>query len=162
MEQRTISSLPRSLIFAAIFMVILVTHVASPMTNPTDTIWVLPTALSIVRKGTPDLTEYLPSRNDYRIECVGNKAYQRFPIGVPLLSVPFVYFIDKLLHVTDWEIDPFYNYEVMKIIASIVIALACVFMYLIAETYLSPVRSVAVVFVFAYCTPVWSTASRAL
>lgn len=162
METTKISRGTSGLVSVAVFLVIVVTHVASPMTNPTDTIWVLPTAVSILRKGTPDLSAYHPPRNDYRIEWVGAKAYQVFPIGVPLIAAPFVFFIDKTIPVAKWELLLYYNFRVMKIIASIIIAVASVFVFLIASTYVSPMRSILAVFVFAFCTPVWSTASRAL
>ena len=50
----------------------------------------------------------------------------------------------------------------VMLIASIIVALASAVMYLIARQFLAPLQSILLALIFAFCTPAWSTASRAL
>lgn len=113
-------------------------------------------------------------------QCAGGHLYNFYPIGVAVLAVPEVYVIRKLAAVanaTPWisgmvknpyrrrllEGDLVYTHPLVEVlIASFWIALATVMTYLLARRLLNPVRSVALALLFAFCTPAWSTASRAL
>ena len=46
------------------------------------------------------------------------------------------------------------------LIASLIVALASVVMYVVARRFLGIAQSILIALVFAFCTPAWSTASR--
>ena len=76
-----------------LFSVILIAHRSSPVISQTDSIFVLPTAKSILTEGNLRLDEFkemIPKKNDYRIEVISGHPYNLFPIGTSLLSLPFV------------------------------------------------------------------------
>ena len=155
----------KAILIVTIFLVVFLTHLASPMVTSFDSKWSIHIAMSILREGNTDLAEYkeLIQEDDYRIEKVDAHFYSIFAVGAPLLAVPFVYIYDKFFVDLD---DRLKNTvpagKIEKAIASFIIALAAVFIYLIARLFLSTRLSLLLVFIFAYCTSVWSTASRAL
>jgi hypothetical protein len=113
-------------------------------------------------------------------QCAGGHLYNFYPIGVAVLAVPEVYLIRKLTLVADgipWvrrliknsyrrrllEGDLVFTHPLVEaLIASFWIAGATIFIYLIARHFLTPLRSATVALLFAFGTPAWSTASRAL
>lgn len=152
----------RKILITLVFLTIVITHVLTPLNIPTDTIWVLPTALALIHNGSAELSCYQATDQDYRIELVEGKPYSRYPVAVSFLAMPFVYVIDKFESDPSWVVNPRHNFVLMKMIASLIVALTAVCIYLVAEMYLPVLWSVFVVFVFGYCTASWSTASRAM
>lgn len=69
-----------------------------------DSMWNVPTTLSILREGNIDLNEYLAlikEKNNYGIFKVGKMYYNYFPIGMPLITMLFV-FIGNILFTGDF------------------------------------------------------------
>jgi hypothetical protein len=126
-----------------------------------DTRWSIHVADSLVREGNLDLDEYraLIPANDYRIQIYDGHLYNFYPIGVSVLAVPVVY----LYHLVEpaKTVEQFYV-SVEIGLASFVMALTAVIVYLTARLSLNIRRSLLCVFIFVVCTPAWSTASRAL
>jgi hypothetical protein len=111
----------------------------------------------------------------FGVEEINGHYYSIFPIGVSLIAVPFVYGIDKCLSFFPEDfIRSRLNYphgvinvvrfhaQIELFIASLIIALTAVFIYLIARLFLERKYSLLVTFIFAFCTSAWSTASRGL
>ena len=104
----------------------------------------------------------------YAIDKVDEHYYYSFPIGTPLLILPVVKVIDFVAHhVLYYDINSpvegGYSGGIQLFIASLIVALTSVFVYLFCFLFTSSKwQSVFLVFIFAYCTSVWSTASRAL
>lgn len=150
---------PRSAIPFAIVAVVFATHFAGLITSY-DSVWSIPTARSILREGNTDLEEYRARiesdrSNDYRMEIIDGRYYTILPIGPSLLALPVVLVLDAAgRHVSDGKIE--------KLVASFLIALAAMVMYLVGRFALSVPRALLLSFVFAYCTPAWSLASRGL
>jgi len=67
----------------------------------------------------------------------------------------------KLYHIT-CGLSAENNGGIQAFIASFVIALTSIFIYLITKIYLKRIGSLLIVFIFAFCTSAWSTASGAL
>ncbi len=164
----------RNLILLGICLFVFAVDAVSPVTTSTDSAWTLHLASSILREGNVNLDEYRSLMNlqlDYRLRVVDGHIYSYYPIATPLLVTPVVWIVNKiypLFYPTD-----FYTYlalhapdsrtaKIEKLIASGIIALSAALMYLVARRYLSTVKSLAVTFIFAFATSVWSTASRAL
>ena len=149
-------------------------YILSPVTTSTDSAWTFHVAASMLRQGNIDLDEYRGNMNlkiDYRLRLVGGHVYSYYPIATPLLVTPAVWVINKiypLIYRTD-----FYTYldqhapdtrtaRLEKVIASGIAALSAALIYLIARRELGTLKSLAITFVFAFSTSIWSTASRAL
>jgi hypothetical protein len=176
---------------ALIFLVVAVTHILSPVHTSGDSMWSIHTALSITRHGTTNIDEYqaLFPLNPDIIEVFNGHYYTMYPLGSPLLAVPFVFMLDRVAlplaarvpalrriierrlspgsDITDLTIEKHAGRE--AVIASLLVALTAMFFYLIVrQTFIvqrsafSVSRALLLTFIFAFCTPVWSSASRSM
>jgi len=146
--------------------------------------WSVQISLSMVRQRNTDLDEYreaVLSGPRYVYAIVNGHIYSSYPIGTPLLAAPMVYAIDlvmrqlclafprvegllrSLRHERVECVDAASLHGPVEIIvASFIVALTTVLMYFIGRQFLSQRHSFLLACVFAFCTPAWSTASRAL
>lgn len=114
-------------------------------------------------------------------ECGGGHFYNFYPVAVPALVTPAVFALDKGIRAARPLLAPLAvrapsdvrrafllgdlaggSAIVEVLIASLIVALASVVMYMVARQFLTLPHSFLLALVFAFCTPVWSTASRAL
>ncbi|MBI4670404.1 MAG: hypothetical protein HY741_01880 [Chloroflexi bacterium] len=156
----------------------LTVYVFSPVTTVLDSAWVLHTSMSILREGNIDLDEYqaiFSAPNDYHLERVGNHTYYYFPLGTSLLTTPMLAAADLAAGLARFDLgkyflthgpvafDPWLPLNLMeRVFASTFAALTVVVMYGIARHFLAVPRALVVVFIFAFCTSAWTTASRGL
>lgn len=154
-----------------VFLAVFIVHVESKVITSGDSRWFIPVALSIIHQGNIDLDEYgerIRADQYYGIEKVNGHLYNIFPTGVALASLPFVWTIDLLFDkVAGISLEEHFkknrSEQTELFIASIFVALAAVFMFLLAKHSLNnKTGPLLVVFVFAFGTSAWSTASRAL
>ncbi len=146
----------------SIFLAVTVSHIACGAGSWSDTLWSIPTSLSIVTEGNADLDEYkalLEQWNRIATETINGKVYAWHPITVHMLAVPAVA-VCRLWMSPSEIIDS--RIIIGRISASVIIALATVFIYMTANVTLNEIPSIIIAFIFAYCTSAWSTASRAL
>ncbi len=172
--ERGFTTLQRATVLAAIFVFTYVIHAVSPVTTSTDSAWTFHVAASILREHNFNLDEYrniIDLHLDYRMRVFGGHIYSYYPVGTPLLVAPAVWIANQiypLTHSTD-----FFTYlaqhapdsrtaRLEKLLASGVVALSAVVMYLIARCQLPVMPSLALTGIFAFSTSMWSTASRAL
>jgi hypothetical protein len=157
--------------FAAVSLTVLVAHDLSPVLQSGDSRWVLHKAMSILSEGNTSLDEYsdlLGAQNDYAIEHVGGHSYDQFPVGTAIMALPFVAAMDVWYRVVRHQdlrehLKRSSMWEEQRLMASFFVGLTAAFLYLIAAHRLGSVwRSLLIVFVFAFCTSAWSSASRAL
>jgi hypothetical protein len=144
--------------------------------------WSVHVALSIVREGNTDLDEY---RNvvlrgpGYLYEVINGHVYSSYPIGTPLLAAPLVILIDDGIRFAA-KVSPRVLFRVLRkeptdrldatsfpwvvevFVASVIVAMTTVLMYFVGRQFLNRLLSLLLACVFAFCTPAWSTASRAL
>lgn len=157
------------LIPALIFTIVFLSHIYSPVVTLWDSTFVTLVVRSIINKGSTNLDEYesiikREAGMSYSYEYINGHYYWLFPIGTPLIAVP-VYFVYKyiapvLYHRTSRSDDYVY---MQLFIASFIVALTALFIYLIAYfSTANTVTSLLVVAIFAFCTSAWSVASRAL
>jgi hypothetical protein len=142
----------------AVLVTVFSTHVGSPVITPFDSLWTIPTARSIIRHGDTNLDEHrkrIAALGLYQIDLVRGHYYSLFPIGCSILAIPVVAPLDLAqVRLTDGQVE--------KLVASIVVALTAMLLYLVARRSLATAPALAITFVFAFCTAAWSTASRAL
>ncbi len=161
-------------VLPAIFLLTFAVHALSPVTTSTDSAWTFHVAASLLREHNFNLDEYRPIINlqlDYRMRVVDGHIYSYYPVATPLLVSPLVWLINLLYpisHPTD-----FYTYlaqhapdertaRLEKLIASGIVGLSTILMYLIARRQLAVTGALAIALIFGFATSMWSTASRAL
>ncbi len=171
-------------IYTCIFVVVFAIHFGSGVSTYSDPRWTVHTARSMLYERNTDLDEYLPKLESdafQGVEQVDGHYYQIFPIGTALISVPFVAVLDPLLpwmadtvpavdryvrSRTTWEIDSIsvvsVSLGVERLIASIIVACATLVMFAIARLRLRIRDALFVAILFAFATPAWSVASRAM
>ncbi|MDP2776146.1 MAG: hypothetical protein Q8O48_00755 [Anaerolineales bacterium] len=156
-----------------VFLVVFFIYILCPVTTSTDSRWTFYISMSMLREHNTNLDEYahLMEDRDFRVVYLDNHIYPYFPLGVPIISVPFVWGMDKvfdLRYSTDFATyltDHFPDgrlAKIEKIAASFISALAAVLFYLLVSLRLDKWRSLLLTFIFAFSTPMLSTASRAL
>lgn len=176
-----------SIILILIFWVVFIVYFNSKNIISFDSKWIVHTAMSIIKQGNADLDEYkkIIGDSDYRIENINTHIYTVYPIGISVIALPFVFAIDKGLNLMLSKFPRLEEYikEYIKMrshtcpnrinvisvflgvelfIASLIVAITAVFIYLLARLFLDIQYSLLVTFIFAFCTSAWSIASRAL
>lgn len=162
--------LPALLVFVAVW----VGHSAGGVTQFADSRWAIHIAMSLIRDGDVNLDEYAPAReNDFFLTQRDGHWRSIYPVGTSLLCVPLVFVMDKaLLWLGGFDLQlhllslpPMWCWVVPQlqvILASCLIAVAGVFIYLTARLSLDNARALLLAGLFAFCTSAWSTGSRAL
>ena len=163
------------LISAIIFTATFVVYSISSITPRADSMWSVYLAESFVRTGNFNLDEYrsLIKPDDYRVVEVNGHLYSFFPIGAPLMASPFVYAIDHFTSLRLFGGENLSTYLlnhspddvvsfVEKFIASILVALNCVIIFILSRRYLNIAKSIILTLIFAFATSNWSVSSRAL
>ncbi|MBI5397563.1 MAG: hypothetical protein HZA91_19880 [Verrucomicrobia bacterium] len=159
-----------------VFILVFTAHFGSHVMQCTDSLWTTYLAMSMIRDGDANLDEYahlqLPA-GDHRVFMRDGHLRSVYSLGTPLLCVPFVFALDKLLlpladfdlqlHLRSLPPTPQWFLPPMEVfIASCLIALAGVFICLMGRRSLDSPRALLLVFLFAFCTAARSTGSRAL
>ncbi len=157
----------RSAILAslALFAIIFVVYSLSPVTTSYDSRVSLHTAMSLAYGEGGDLTNYMRVMpgGTYVLEYPDSRPRNRYPIGPSLLAVPAVAIAswiqpDFAKQLREGRTDRF-----EEILASIVGAAAAVtFFWLIYERFQNIWIAASSTIIFAFCTSMWSTATRAL
>jgi hypothetical protein len=158
---------------AMIFLIVFFVYVVCPVTTSTDSRWTFYISMSMLREHNADLDEYahLMEDRDFRVVYLDDHIQYYFPLAIPFVSVPYVWVVDKvfdLRYPTDlatYLTDHFPDErlaKIEKIAASLISALAAVLFYLLVSLRLDRLRSSLLALIFAFATPMLSTASRAL
>ncbi|WP_342376191.1 hypothetical protein NVS55_33680 [Myxococcus stipitatus] len=174
----------RGLLFGVFFAVLAV----FPVYTPFDSKLTLPTTVSILREGNIHLDEYAPTFETFRhgLDERDGHLYNFFPLGPSLAALPMVVAVDGFARVAaplgsvhpglakaleDWR----HAYDTtgrvdlkvwdgpQRLFASALVALAGVVMFAVGTSLrLSRPRALLLAALFVFCTPLLSTASRAL
>ncbi|WP_342379887.1 hypothetical protein NVS55_10115 [Myxococcus stipitatus] len=172
---------------ALVFVVVTLVYECCPIKGVGDLFWSLPTVFSIIREGNADLNEYQDAFHYYpgAVEVIDGKYRNFFPVGSALLALgpiwvfnggvnlvaPVVEHIPKLNKgVSNWKknfarvgnIDASFFFTTEMVLASLFMGLAAVFIQLMASELLPWRWALVVTGVFAFCSSVWSTATRDL
>ena len=154
------------LVTLGVFCIAFAAYALSPVKTSYDSRWVLHTAMSIAHGKGGDLSDYndtLDRSKFYATRHMGGRPYNLFPVGPPLLVMPAVIVWDRIdpsfssrLHNGGWEGPE-------KFLASVIGAAAvAVFFWLIFGQFGHLYVAAGSAFIFAFCTSMWSTATRAL
>lgn len=161
----------REIICAALVLAsVLIVYVASPVITSIDSFWTIQTALSIIHKGNAKVDDFMVMREQYdnRLDEVDGNLYNRYPIAVSVMAVPFVWAAELVkpdLYVSmqthPRRADDF-ALSLEMWIASFYTALAALLIFFIARFQLTRPFALVAALVFAFATSAWTTASRAL
>ena len=161
--------LSQAILSVLVFFAVFFAHFAGPTVAMTDSRWYIPTAMSMIKEGNANLDEYkgIMADRDYGIRDINGHIYNDFPIGVSVLTAPFVFAIEQTYsRVLSLDLEEHVKHtaptRLETFIASLIVALTAVFIHSIARLFLNHRYSLLLVFIFAFCTSAWSTASRAL
>jgi hypothetical protein len=162
---------------ASLFIFVLLADFGYGITTSFDSRYTIHVAMSIVRRHTTTLDAYPDLPDDQPIRTRDGHRYSFFPIGTPLLAVPFVAAIDagsrSLLafessgFTAPFDLDALLRRAVPigieRFIAATFVATTSLLIYALARLSIrSKARALLVALVFAFATSAWSTASRGL
>lgn len=157
---------------------------AAPVRVQTDSIWTIPTALSLVRDGDTDLSEFgeATKQNPHGLDTFSTGTFSSFPIGPALLAAPLLFVVDHTASLlsslpaplrapfvrwsersrpgADFKLSFFDTTEV--IIASLFVALGVLAFFLFCEGLTGTPAALIVTVVLALGSPALSTWTRAL
>jgi len=176
---QTTSHIDRRVVLALVFVLTFLIFALSPVRQVTDSHYSVLLSESLIhhRSFQLDANYSIPRyeplwfgyyfRNGpiYQLELVDGKIYYNFPVGAPILSVPFVAAMN-LVGISAANPDGTYNptgeETIEAVLAALLMAvLSCVF-FLTARMVLPLKWSLTMVIAGAFGTQVWSTASRAV
>ncbi|MBK6608566.1 MAG: hypothetical protein IPG24_24595 [Leptospiraceae bacterium] len=160
----------KGLLLVFIYLCVWFTLTETKVFNQTDSLWSIYTTISLVREGNIDLDEYaslFPKAFHANLTTYNGHTYNYYPYGVSLLAAPHI-----------WILNQWYAWKGKnlsdKVIASSTIGLeknisssllslsACIFFLISLHLTNSMVKSLETVFIFSFCTLVFSTVSRGL
>lgn len=163
---------------AAIFILVLLVFLKSPVHQLADSRYTLVLTDSLIQHGTFDLARYFQPPFDpqtfphigvngypLNLQTWDGRVYYGYPFGTPVLSAPLVIVL-RHLGVSSVNADGSYSprgeEKAQAIIAAVLMAALVVVWYLTARLLLPVGASVAIASAAALGTQVWSTASRGL
>lgn len=172
---------------AVLFVIVWLCLLPGNMTC-SDSMWSIPTAVSLLDHGDADLDEYLPvleARRFVLTQRVGGHVYTIYPLGASIMAIPgivalrpvgaalrqFAPSVWATLETVQAErgCAPVAGEPVVTLhswaehlIASAFVAATAVVIYLLAVAEVSTASAVLLALVFVFGTTAWSTASRSL
>ncbi len=179
--------LPRLALPATLFVVVWLCLLPGNMTC-SDSMWSIPTAISLLDHGDANLDEYLPvleARRYVLTQRVGGHIYTIYPLGASILAIPAVVVLRPVgAAVRRFAPSLWQNLEAAQtergcapvagepivtlhswaehLIASAFVAGTAVVIYFLAAGEVSRGSAVLLALLSTFATPAWSTASRVL
>ncbi|EQA45538.1 dolichyl-phosphate-mannose-protein mannosyltransferase [Leptospira broomii serovar Hurstbridge str. 5399] len=145
-----------------LFSIVFFVNVLLPVTPRSDTIWNVPTGMSIILHGDTNLDEFQDLRKeftDYGLINLKGKEYNIFPIGVSILAIPQLFLMTQING--SKEILN-HSIEAGKFVAAGWMALATVFIFLGFKKKFGYQKALYFAILFAFATPTLSTGGRAI
>jgi hypothetical protein len=177
----------RGAVPALIFAVALVVFAISPVKVQTDSVWSIPTVVSLLHEGNADLDEFRPTTDDspHGLVTSHGHVYSGFPLGPSLAALPLIGAFDGFVRLTAPLAEKFPRLKVASerwrtrfhavgkvelifydtielIVASLFVAGATVLVFLTGRQVTTMRAALIVTAVFAFGTSAYSTASRVL
>ncbi len=160
----------RTLAGIALFLVVAAVHKTSRVKQSGgDTVWYVATAESLLRDHDAAIDEYagILEHNPtwaYGVRRIKGQLYTIFPIANAIVALPMVGLATALgIHHPGPETTGIKGAPGLEeTIASLLVAITAVLLFQIVSRQAGWARGLAAAMIFAFCTPAWSTASRAL
>jgi hypothetical protein len=169
MTSRRIRELLVSLL---VFLMVYAIYLNSGNAIPLDSMWTIPTSMSLLKQGNANLDEYQPlidrtEEGSYLIQKMDGHLYANYPPSIALLIAPVVFVAEQVARLA-YSVDlAAYVQNVVPhmlelLIASLFAALTVLLLFRLAREFLSMLPALALTLIFAFGTAAWSVASRAL
>lgn len=156
---------PRVIVLLTGLMIFLA-YAASPATTIADGALALQVSDSFLHGHGGDLSEYqgaVTGAAPYLMEKVNGRPYSIFPIGTPLMAMPFTALIEAANPSFRKMLEATYVAKTTKNVASAISAIAIiVFGFFALYRFRSTAAAVGAMLLLAFCTSMWSMASRGL
>jgi hypothetical protein len=148
------------------FCASLAAYASSPIAASIDSRWSLHTAMSFANGNGGDLTDDRPALEKFKFYAIiypDGRPRTYFPIGASLLALPGVVIASWIEpNLKEWLRQGAVD-QLEKLLASIIGAAAvAVFFWLLYGQFQSVWIAGGSTYIFAFCTSMWSTATRAL
>jgi hypothetical protein len=160
------------LISLLVFLTVYAVYLNSGNAVPLDSMWTIPTSMSILKQGNTDLNEYRPlidrtAEGSYLIQKINGHLYANYPASTALLIAPVVVVAEQFARLAYAINLATYVQNVVPqmlelLIASLFAALTVLLLYRIAREFLALLPALTLAIIFAFGTAAWSVASRAL
>ena len=150
------------------FFVVSAIYIASPTWNSSDSRFMVPTALSMIRHGDANIDEYKDRFKEAHWAVYHDRGHDwnLYPIGTPLMILPAVWLWDRMAAMNGQDLEAIlthsYAYFGEEVIASVITALAAALLFWYSRNRLSLPRAALLTALFAFGTSAYSTASRGL
>ena len=177
----------KGLAAAALFAIAWIAYLPGNM-GCADSMWSIPTAVSLLDQHNPDLDEHLPilrARGFVFTQRIGGHYFTIYPLGTSIIAAPGVVVLRPLAaairraapSLWTWldrvqrerGCPPLDDEPVIALhswtehlIASAIVAATVVVMFFVAAEQTSTATAIVVALLFAFGTSAWSTASRSL
>jgi len=148
-----------------VFLIAFGGYLATPQSSQvySDPRWTIQLAWSVLSERNLNLDEYQDTINpqDNAVRDYQGHQYYFFPTGSSLFVAPAL-FLYHLVRPLNAALVARNHPLIQEWLASFIAALTCLLIYGIARMYLTVKQSWLVAFIFAFCTSIWPTVSRAL
>ena len=149
-----------------LFLVVALSNIALPVSTPFDSMFAIPTALSLIDEGNLDLKAYEDYASwHHSLQRKDGRVYSMYPIGPALSAMPAVLAI-KLASPSLYDFlhhEPEAWAAVEIVVASLLVAVAAILFFSLLELRgVDVATAVLLTLVFAFASPMLSTATRAL
>lgn len=168
----------RLIIASSLFILVLFVHANSKVIVATDSMWSIYLAQSLVNDGDLILDEYkalAKERKNYGLRKRKGQLYSYFPVGTAIMASPFVWAYSQTLPKIAELLPGFprgksadelsvenMNLPLQRVIASSFVAATVVIIFFLSCQFISIYPAAFVALLAAFCSPLWSTASRGL
>jgi hypothetical protein len=157
-------------IAVALFLCVDLAQTTNKVAIHSDSMWSLHLAVSVLRQRNLDLDEYrsqVQGAGFYGTDSIGGHLYSYFPVGPSLAVLPLVAVADAVCRLVHVDLAPILtgprSARAESHIAAFVVALTTVVLYAAFRLAAFDAGTALITaLMFAFCTSVWSTASRAL
>jgi hypothetical protein len=157
-----------ALLAAALFLGVLVAYLKSPVVTSGDSMLALYVAHSALYDGNVDLNEFAIAAEapEYMTDVIDGHRRWLFSLGTPLLAAPLLWVFEQVptldAHFRVSEMETRRPLEAEHFLASLFAAIAVLFVFLFSQRIAGTRAGVVLALLFAFGTPAYSTASRAL
>ncbi|XDD51063.1 dolichyl-phosphate-mannose--protein mannosyltransferase [Leptospira sp. WS92.C1] len=152
----------KSLFPFGIFLLVFFTNLLLPISPISDTVWNIPTGMSLLLSGDFNLDEYSDLKkeyNHYGISESKGHSYNYFPPGVSILAIPQLFVLTQING--SREILN-HSAEAGRFVAAGWMAVAALFLFYAFRRKFGEEFAIGFSLLFAFCTPALSTGGRAL
>ncbi len=160
----------RILLLICLYLILWIILKETVVYNQTDSLWSVYTTVSLVREGNLDIDEYydlFPKAFYANLTKYKAHTYNYYPYGVSILALPHIWIINQWYKWKDKDLQEKVisssTINLEKSISSSLLSIATCFFFVLAFHITNSIsKSLFLVFLFSFCTLIFSVLSRGL